>query len=205
MATCSDNKNCAKYEELIQRRLDGDLSPHENAVLNEHLADCENCREELVSYAKVQSLLKESVENPVEVPEGFFESLADELEERESVRGFARFFNLPAFTNYRNYSLVVASLVLIGILGAGVIQGHINSARRASIQPGIAASNGLIQTNRGGTIELPGDEGNQDRYAAALDDLERAYKESQGDSNDSATHGYIHTSYKGKDVDSPIH
>ena len=202
-----DKDECRKNRELIQKRLDDEISPAENVDLNVHLADCDSCREELVSYLTVQSLLKETVDEMVEVPEGLFESLEEQLEEVKPARGLAAIFHLPAFTSYRNLSFAAASLVLMALLTVGVIQDHLGHADRgASLRPELAGAQALIRTNHSGTIVLPVDEGNSDLNAAALNDLEKAYEESRstGANDGSETQGYIHTSWRGRDSASPI-
>jgi hypothetical protein len=201
-----DKDSCRRYKELIQKRLDGEITPPENIDLNEHLADCDDCREEFVSYLTVQSLVQETIEDPVEVPEGFFEAMAEKLEEVKPVRGFALIFSLPIFATHRNVSLAAASFVLVAILSLSVIQGLTNPVDTSTdLQPGLANSHAFIQTNRGDNIILPGDNGNSDRYSAALDDLEKAYAEARGQDTDSSTQGYIHTSYRGGESATPIH
>jgi hypothetical protein len=143
---------------------------------------------------------------PVEVPEGFFENLAEQLEEVEPARGLAALFGLPIFTTYRNYPLATASFILVGILSLSVIQGLASRTDQVQAgQPSFAASSAVIQTNAGDRYMLPGDEGDSDRNAAALDDLEKAYREAQGENNSPGSEGYIHTSWGGKEVASPIH
>jgi len=201
----SDKEKCCKYRELIQKRLDDQISPAENVDLNVHLADCDSCREEFVSYLTVQSLLKETVDDMVEVPEGLFESLEEQLEEVRPARGLAAIFRFPAFASYRNLSFAAASLVLMAVLTVGVIQGHmVQTNRGASINSEIAGSQALIRTNHGGVMILPVDESSSDLNEAALNDLEKAYQEARGASDGSATQGYIHTSWRGRDSGSPI-
>jgi predicted anti-sigma-YlaC factor YlaD len=202
----SESKDCCHFKELIQKRLDGEITPVENETLNLHLADCDGCRDELVSYSVVRDLLNETIDNPVEVPEGFFESLAEQLEEKEQVRGFARIFSLPIFTTFRNVSLAAASFVLVAILGLSVVQGITGQSDQASkTQPAMANSQALIQTNRGDTIIIPGDAGDSAQYAAALDDLEKAYEEASGLEDNSQADGYITTSWNGERSETPIH
>jgi hypothetical protein len=202
---------CAKFEELIQKRLDGEINPEENAALNEHIASCDHCRDELISFSMVQTLLQETIENPVDVPDGLFEKLAGQLEEKAPARGLAWLFSLPifsfpVFTTYKNISLATASFILVLILSLGVVEGftHHNSGNLNN-QPNMASSHALIQSNRGDSIVMPGDEGDPDRYAAALDDLEKAYREALGQDDGSETQGYIHTSWGDKESASPIH
>jgi hypothetical protein len=200
-----DKDCCNRYHELIQKRLDGEITPKENAELNGHMADCDGCREELVSFLTVQNLVKETIENPVEVPEGLFESLATQLEEVKPVRGFAAILAHPIFATHRSLSLVATSFVLVAILSLSVVSSFANSSNRSQdLGPGMASSHAMIHTNGGDTIVIPNDESNPDRYSAALDDLEKAYREAQGQDN-ASSQGYMHTSWRGKETSRSIH
>ena len=51
---------------------------------------------------------------------------------------------------------------------------------------------------------MPGDVGDAERYNAVLDELERAYEEALGQS-DETDEGYIHTSWSDGESAAPIH
>jgi len=55
---------CRKFEMLIMRRLDGEISPEDDARLDEHLASCAACRKALEEYSKVVAATAQ-----VEMPE----------------------------------------------------------------------------------------------------------------------------------------
>lgn len=46
---------CRDFQMLIMRRLDGEISPEDDARLDEHLQDCAACRRALDEYSKVVS------------------------------------------------------------------------------------------------------------------------------------------------------
>ncbi len=46
---------CGKHEILIMRRLDGEITPEEDAALEIHLASCPSCTRALHEYSKVIS------------------------------------------------------------------------------------------------------------------------------------------------------
>jgi len=197
--------DCNRYRNLIQKRLNCEITPEENEELDGHLADCPVCIDELTGYAMVQDVLTEEKENPVDVPEGFFENMASELDGVKPAFGWKGLLANPFFGSYRNIALGTASLVLVAILTASVGSGAIG--RFSTAAPGYEASNASaaqIQMNNGDTILLTGDEGNPDKYSAAIDDLERSYREAQGAENGSGTDGYMHTSWKDGESATPI-
>ncbi len=197
--------NCKRYQDLIQKRLDGEITPEENRELDDHLADCPQCLDELTSFAAVQDLLIDALDNPVEVPEELFENLADELEEIKPARGLHALLAHPFFTTYRNIALAATSLVLVAVLTLSVGAGAFGKySHEAPEQLSPADSQALILTNCGDAIVLSGDEGDPDRYSAALDDLERAYREALGQETGKDTEGYIHTSWHDGESATPI-
>lgn len=65
--------NCKYYKELISARLDGELSKEEEAILSQHLIECEQCskvQEEFREQSEIQSTqitasIPSSVENAI--------------------------------------------------------------------------------------------------------------------------------------------
>jgi len=192
---CKKVSDCKYYQELIQKRLDGTISPRENRDLDEHLAECEGCLEELMSLAGIRELLSETRDNPEDVPAGLFESLSRKLDEIKPATGLAGLLANPFIANYRNLALAGASFVLVVILTFSVGNGALNPVNKQNLtKMSPTESKALILTNSGDTIVLSGDEGDPDRYAEALDDLERAYREASGDTGDDSE-AYIFTSW----------
>jgi hypothetical protein len=196
---CKKVSSCKYYQDLIHKRLDGTITPQENRDLDEHLAECEGCLEELMSLAGIRELLSEAKDNPEDVPAGLFESLSDRLEEVRPATGLAGLLANPFLANYRNMALAAASFVLVVILAFSVGNGALNPVEKQDFtKMNPTESKALILTNSGDTIVLSGDEGDPDRYAAALDDLERAYREAAGDTGDDSE-AYIFTSWPNSD------
>jgi hypothetical protein len=197
--------DCTRYQNLIQKRLDGDITPEENRELDEHLADCPPCLDELTSYAAVKDLLNETLETPAEVPEGFFENLAEQLDEVKPARGFAAIFSHPLLRPRLNFALATASVVLVAVLTVSVGSGMLGRfGKDVPTRMNPTESKAMILTNGGETFELSGDEGDSDRYAAALDDLERAYLEARGMNADKNSDGYIYTSWGSGESATPL-
>ncbi|MFH1675691.1 MAG: anti-sigma factor [bacterium] len=206
-SNCPDKANCNKYKILIQKRLDGEISPKENEKLNEHLASCPDCLDEITGFQTVERLLKETFDEPLEVPEGFFESMAERLDEVEPARGLVGLLNSPFLAGLRTPAFTMASLVLVAFLTVGVGLGIADrmESRNADRIVGENA-HAVMFTNGGDTIVLSGDEGDPDKYSQALDDLEKAYLESLDESGDKAkSEGIMNTSYNGEERKSPIY
>jgi len=201
----SKKTDCTRYQNLIQKRLDGDITPAENRELDEHLADCPHCFEELTSFAVVKEILNESLDNPEEVPEGFFENLATRLDDVKPARGISAIFAHPFFRPNLNIALATASIVLVAVLTVSVGSGMVGRfAKDTPDRLDLSESKALILTNSGDSIVLSGDEGDSDLYAAALDDLEKAYRDAQGLDSDENSEGYIHTSWGNGERATPI-
>jgi len=201
----SKKTDCTRYQNLIQKRLDGDITPEENRELDEHLADCPHCLDELTSFAFVKELLNETLDNPEEVPEGLFENLASQLDDVKPARGLAAILAHPFFRPNLNIALATASVVLVAVLTVSVGSGMVGRfAKDNPDRMSVTESKALILTNSGDSIVLSGDEGDSDEYAAALDDLERAYREAQGLESEDNSEGYIHTSWGSGERATPI-
>lgn len=194
---------CKYYQELIHKRLDGVITPEENRELDEHLAECEGCLEELMSLAEIRELLSETRDNPAEVPAGLFESLSRRLGDIKPAHGLQGLLANPFLANYRNLALAAASFVMVAVLTFSVGSGIFNPVDNQDYtKMAPSESKALILTNSGDTIILSGDEGDPDRYAEALDDLERAYSEASGAESDDGSEVYIFTSWPEPDNDS---
>ncbi len=53
---------CEHYSPLLERHLDGELSPAERVSIEGHLASCTRCQRELRELRTLQSLVREAVE-----------------------------------------------------------------------------------------------------------------------------------------------
>ncbi len=195
---------CKRFRALIQKRLDGCISPEENIELDEHLSVCSECLDELTSLAQVQDLLSESRENPTEVPGGFFESLATKLDGIAPARGWQGILAHPFFTTYRNMALAATSIVLVAILTLSVGTGALTRLDGSYVDKAAPVdADALIMTNSGDAMILQGDKGDPERYARALDDLEAAYAEALGKQSDEDSDAYVYTSWQDGESASP--
>jgi len=200
-----NQSDCRRYHDLIQKRLDGEIGPEANRELDEHLAVCPHCLEELTSFATMKEALSGTMGNAAEVPEGFFEGLAVQLDEVEPARGWQAILAHPFFTTYRNIALAATSIVLVAVLTISVGAGAASRLLKHDMGAQDASdSRALILTNSGDKMVLPGDAGESGQYAAALDDLERAYREAQGQESGENAEGYIHTSWHDGESATPI-
>jgi hypothetical protein len=205
-SNCDDKAECKHYHALIDKRLDRDITPEEDRELENHLATCPSCREEMAAFDAVEGLLLEVAQDCAEAPDGLFESLEAELEEVKPLRGLALLLSLPIFAEQRNRALAMASFALVVILTLGVGKGITDRVHQANaLMFADGPSQAMIQTNSGDTIVLSGDEGDPDKYSDALDDLERAYRDAAGEQDSQTAEGYIHTSWKGGEAATPIH
>ena len=50
--------NCDEAKALMMARLDGELLPEQSAALEDHLAECEQCRREFDAFGQLQQELK---------------------------------------------------------------------------------------------------------------------------------------------------
>lgn len=197
--------DCRYYQNLIHKRLDGEITPVENRELDEHLADCPECFDELTQFALMQELIGEVRDNPVEVPDGFFEDMARQLDEVAPARGLSGILAHPFFMAYRNWALAGTSFFLVAVLVFSVGSGFMSSVFNP-VDKEISQSKAgvLIMTNNGDAMVLGGDEGDPDRYSRAIDDLEMAYREAAGQATDENSEGYIRTTWHGDESATPI-
>ncbi len=196
---------CSYHQNLIHKRLDGEITPEENLELDEHLADCPQCFEELNSYALMKDLINDIKENPVEVPAGFFERLAGKLEEVAPARGLSGILAHPFFQAHRNWALAATSFVLVSVLAFGVGTGIVTRMDGQADQTmGQSNSSALILINNGDSMVLGGSDSNPDQHAKAIDELEMAYREAAGQPGGDENDGYIHTTWQDEESDTPI-
>lgn len=74
--------NCDRYQEMISRMLDGDLSPKERAELAEHVKRCPDCAAVYVAFRSLSENLGQELE---EVPGALHENIMADVR-RESLR-----------------------------------------------------------------------------------------------------------------------
>ena len=76
---------CREWMEQISASLDGELSPEEEQALEEHLAECRDCR---TAMALLQSMAKVMREDTVQPPEKLAEGTRYLFEQEKKDRGF---------------------------------------------------------------------------------------------------------------------
>ena len=104
----------------------GGLSLDEAQAIEEHLRDCETCREELASYTSVPHLLNLASDDAA-IPEGAKERLISRVGPTPTPRDVSRETTVSTTVPSRRpvvptWMLAAASLVLIALLGAGFVQ-----------------------------------------------------------------------------------
>ena len=71
---------CARIKELLSEYIDGTLDAQARAVVENHVATCKSCKEELASLSALVEELG-SLE-PVKAPEDFLEKIHERMESR---------------------------------------------------------------------------------------------------------------------------
>jgi anti-sigma factor RsiW len=71
------------YEDLMQLVLDGEATEEEKKVLDNHIKECDSCRQHLQELKKVIAFVQSS--SHIEAPAGFTESVMAKLPERKPV------------------------------------------------------------------------------------------------------------------------
>lgn len=125
--------DCDGYLELLSARLDGPLSPAEDAALREHLARCPACRAAESQLAVIHEMLGGLEEVPA--PEGFAQSVMARVRQEQSARV------IPLFRRPQLRALagLAACLVLAaGLYGFSLHQKE--SALRSGFQQDVGIS-----------------------------------------------------------------
>jgi anti-sigma factor RsiW len=74
---------CADLEDLVADYLDGSLSSHQRAALEDHLDECRACREFLAAYQRTIRIARSVLENEsatAEAPENLVQAILVSLE-----------------------------------------------------------------------------------------------------------------------------
>jgi len=121
--------NCEKIETFIHIELDGEISAEDEAILQQHLTDCENCRTE---YSRQKSLKRVFSENRDALPDptpGFTDRVMDTVRsEGASQHSRPRQVGLWAG---RSRPLAMAACLLV-LLGGSFWLGGIKKTEAAS-------------------------------------------------------------------------
>ena len=111
--------DCKKCEDLIQRKLDGDISNSDSAAMDAHMRECTHCRELREDYASVRRMFKD--DKPMPAPEDFFARLASRLVEKPRV-GFVEGYIVP-FILQNRIRFALASFILV-LAGFGLLYSY---------------------------------------------------------------------------------
>ena len=111
---------CEEIKKLLSEYIDDTLDMHRKRLIEEHLATCKACSEELVSlkaYIKELSSLKE-----VEAPEDFLEKVHERVEQRFKFEKIMRKLFFPIRIKVPLKLVAVVATVLLAIAITYVIQ-----------------------------------------------------------------------------------
>ena len=75
--------SCEKYEELISRLIDEDLTDEESSQLQQHMAECEECRKLYDYMFGISEAMDESLE---ELPEGLHENIMAQVNRAATIQ-----------------------------------------------------------------------------------------------------------------------
>ena len=67
---------CSRYQELISRMLDGDLSEQERERLHAHVSECADCRRALDAFTMLRDTMTEDLEEP---PTGLTDAVMEQI------------------------------------------------------------------------------------------------------------------------------
>jgi anti-sigma factor RsiW len=124
--------------DCLEEYLAGALEPADRRVVEEHLAGCRTCRDEIAGVREVSQLLgclrsEEEIEAPAP---GFYAGIVQRVDQRRSVPVFAGWFALDLALGRR---LVFASLMTLAVLGTYLV------SREASYAGGPSAEAVMAQ------------------------------------------------------------
>lgn len=124
-------KACEKYQELMSRQIDGDLTVEENAALMSHLDECVHCS---AQYEVFQMMCQALSGMEAEPPEGFAQEILSKVALSKK-KSFFRRYGAGAFAGI---AAVAAALVL-------VFSGNLNMILPTGMQASSAKA-GALQT-----------------------------------------------------------
>jgi len=121
---------CRNVKSRLNRYIDGELSPEENSRVEQHVGECESCREALAGLRAVAAALAETPAPP-DVPNGFAERLLARVHRRTKPRPVV----LQLWQSFSPAMRVAAAAVLMLGVGLGALM-----ARSLSIDEPTPAS-----------------------------------------------------------------
>ncbi len=99
--------DCLKYEELINKYFDNELSEEEKRELFSHLEACDSCENTFDDLSKIREFLKEPM---VELPSDFKEKLHDKLVKETKVKKISK----------RNTFIKIGSIAAVVLVAIGI-------------------------------------------------------------------------------------
>ena len=75
--------DCKKAENLIMKYMDGELSPEDAQLLNDHIKCCEKCREEFFVFDAMMQNAAEVSKEVIRAPEGFEKAVMSKIHTEE--------------------------------------------------------------------------------------------------------------------------
>ncbi len=156
---------CDKYQELISRMVDGDLSAAESAELRAHVETCPDCARVYAAFAALSSAISEDLEEP---PEELHENIMAGVRRQRLRRGL--WARLP-----RQYKSLLAAAACIALI-AGFSWAAENLVPRASTAAPITAGGAAnaASANRSAQDAESGEAAPADSGAAMAIDLPEA-------------------------------
>lgn len=88
---------CERYLDLIFKKIDKEISDEEDALLSEHMSECESCRTDFLELSRVEHALNNIPE--YDVPDTFAGAVTDKLRVNptgKKKRGYKPYFSLAA-------------------------------------------------------------------------------------------------------------
>lgn len=116
---------CEVYQELISADVDGMLSLHEEAILRQHLQECESCRNTYEALVEITKACNQLDEEPL--PEDFHQNLMTRIQKLKSTQDL---FNMKDTKDIENKKCIllkkvpnqwkwhyglIASLMIVGV------------------------------------------------------------------------------------------
>lgn len=123
---------CHEITELLSASLDGQLSEHEQAMLNEHLKQCPACS---ALFDELQSLHQAAAQlEDIPAPEGFAKQVMDRIAADPAQDNAGSVIPFPAkksiYRSWKKWAVSAAALAIV-ILGAATLPGQLGAGGNA--------------------------------------------------------------------------
>jgi len=176
---------CERYIDLIFSKIDGEISPEDNAELSEHLLKCPECRAEYDALMRLEYTLQNIPK--YEVPETFASAVTDKIRvnpKGKKKRGYKPYFSLAA-----------ACVVIVVMLCFYVFDGRLDDGDK------------LIDTRKSEAVqesEVLSETTAEDAVMMASEDIaeEAVYDEAAEEENTNAKESRIFFMARGSDDES---